>query len=147
VCVCVCVCVLLCGYTCDFFPLQSHEVQGRCAQVHRISYTILQNVATVHLTWSRRENVELSVSSDSMRSFKYVPGFFKIAIQRGIETGRISTILDVTWIMRKKPMPCLLNIRFSSIDSRDLNYLYRNYIGFNRYTYNWNCSSVRDTSI
>lgn len=38
-----------------FFPLQSHEVQGRYAQVHRISYTILQNVATVHLTRSRGE--------------------------------------------------------------------------------------------
>lgn len=29
---------------CFFFPLKSHKVQGRCAQVDRVSYTILQNV-------------------------------------------------------------------------------------------------------
>lgn len=34
---------------CVFFSFKiTYKVQGRCAQVDRVSYTILQNVAIVH---------------------------------------------------------------------------------------------------
>lgn len=121
-CTCMCMCRCVCVCVCDVFSFTITWSSGTVrASPSYIVYYILQNVATVHLTRSRGENVELSVSSDSMRSFKYVPGFWRSLYNEGlkpIESRRVQFSMLHGF---GKMVPCLLYVHFSSIDSGDLN--------------------------
>lgn len=136
----MCVCV------CDVFSFTITWSSGTVrASPSYIVYYILQNVATVHLTRSRGENVELSVSSDSMRSFKYVPGFWRSLYNEGLKPIESRRVQFSTLHGFGKIVPCLLYVHFF------IDWLWRSefieIILVSIATHNWNCLSVGDTSI
>lgn len=121
-----------CMYAFFFYFLYNHMKFRDGAQVDRVSYTILQNVATVHLTRSWGKNVELGVTPIALIVSGVFPDFYDCYTTTNRSRSNLDELNSWYWLGRTRlcasPIAAFSPSPFNMTEIRT----HRDYIDFNR---------------